>query len=106
MPSMVAPAFIDGVEVRQSNRNPKEKYLVLQVFVKVTVGVSEVSHLLPELEASLGEKINFDNEAQIAGLKGRDIRVHLTESHNLSGSVFGERVVIDDFRPARPNAEV
>ena len=101
MPGMTVSAFIDEAEVRQSNKDPKEKYLLLKVFVKVSVGMLDVSPLLSELESSLGEKIDLNNEAQIAGLKGKDIRVHLTESHQHS-DLYGERVVIDDFRSARP----
>ena len=95
-------AFIDQAEVRES-KNQGTDVLCLQVFAKVFVVMQKGHPLLPELEASLGEKIDFTNEAQIAGLKGRDLRVHLKESEN--HDVFGTRVVVDDFRPIHPISE-
>ncbi len=101
---IIVPAFIDRAEIREGHDSKgKEEFLILHVYTSVFIALKNPSSLLSELEASLGEKIDFSNEAQIAGLKGRDLRVHLKE---LSDSHFGVRVTIDDFRPVRPNDTV
>jgi len=102
MPSaMTVPAFIHKAEIRKGRTEPDTEYLVLQVFTRVFVTVPHNSSLFSELEASLGEKIDFNDEAQIAGLKGRDLRASLLE---ISDS-YGDRVTINDFRPIHPISE-
>ena len=98
MPNVTVPAYIDRADIRQKD---KEEFLILHVYTSIFVAMKEGQPLLAELEASLGEKINFKDEAQLAELKGKNIRVHLTEPRERS-DIFGERVVIDDFRPIRP----
>ena len=96
---IIVPAFIDQAEIKQGYNDKTEQFLTLSVFARVFITLPKTSSLFSELEASLGEKIDFSNEAQIAGLKGRDIRVHLRE---ISNSYFSTRVTIDDFRTIHP----
>jgi len=101
MPFDNVQAFIDQAEIRESKADKGEQYLVLQVYAKVFVTMKRGHPLLSELEASLGERLDFNDEAQIAGLKGRDLRASLLE---ISDS-YGDRVTINDFRPIHPISE-
>jgi len=99
---IIVPAFIDRAEIRQGHNDKTEEFLTLSIFARVFITLPKTTPLFSELEASLGEKIDFSDEAQIAGLKGRDLRVHLLE---VSRSDFGVRITIDDFRPILPIPE-
>ena len=98
---ITAPAFIDKVEVRKSNAHPEKELLSIQIFARVFVTLPSNSPLLTELEACLGEKIDFADEAQLAGLKGKHIRVNLHER----STDFGDLITVTDFRPVLPVSE-